>query len=210
MKKVFLLVGLVCMGFLANAQFYAGGSLGFMNSVTKPNTGDSRDKFMGFNIAPEVGYSLSDKMDVGISVAFGTSKMTDFTDSDNERVRKGNEWSVNPYVRYSLVEYKRFKVLGKATFSLGMESGKTEVKIAGTTTSTDDPSVTNIGLSIVPMLTYDISDRFVLFTDLNFLGLGFTNSKIKDAESTTGFGLLFDANDVVNVGAITIGFAYKF
>ena len=199
------------MGFLANAQLYVGGSIGFNNSVGKPHTGDERNKVMGFNFGPEVGYSLSDKMDVGAMLFLGTTKTTNLMDSDNKTVAKTNNWNFAPYVRYSLVEFGKFKVMGRASLFIGGQSGKTETTVAGTSLPTvDDPSITRMGLGVTPVLSYNLSSNFVLLADLNFLNVGFSNSKVKEGRSTTRFDLGVDTDDAFRVGALTIGFAYKF
>ncbi|MDL2315155.1 hypothetical protein LJC16_02735, partial [Bacteroidales bacterium OttesenSCG-928-C19] len=126
-----------------------------------------------------------------------------------------NNWQVAPYIRYSFVEFGKFKVLGKA--SLYVEGSKNDLLAT-------EVKTTEFGLNIVPMLTYDLSEKFALFTDLNFLGFGFAYNKVKDGNATTRFGLNIDANDVISVGGasvdmsngtfsdplIRIGFAYKF
>lgn len=235
MKKVLLLVAMVCMGFFANAQLYVGGGLGVDFGSTKPKEGD-KSKDFGFFISPEVGYSLNDKMDVGVNLSLGVAKYErdiwdgingafdnlglgdmdlDWDDVELAKELKLTTWQFAPYFRYSLVEFGKFKVLGKA--SLYVLGGKGTL-VPHTGNIEPEYKITQFGLNVTPMLTYDLSEKFVLFTDLNFLSLGFSSSKMKievgdffsDENTNTGFNLGVDANNAYNVGAITVGFAYKF
>jgi hypothetical protein len=195
MKKVFLFALVAVLSIAsASAQAYIGGSLGFLSSSAKPEGGEKITS-SAFSFAPEVGYSLTEKLDLGIAVAFGSGKSGDL---------KTTGFGVAPYVRYSLVEFGKFSVLGKA--SLGIDS-ETEKDNGYKTT------LTTFGLNVAPVLKYDLSDHFVLLANLNFLGLGFnqTTEKEGDAKLTrTGCGLGIDTDNVANVGELTIGFAYKF
>lgn len=211
MKKSLLVLALAFVCVLANAQFYVGGSLGANFASVKDDDGNKLGTISSFSIAPEVGYSITDKIDLGLAFGFGTMGAK----PDGGDKSSTSAWEVAPYMRYSFVEFGKFKVLGKAKlYAQGV--GKAEYLAA-------TGEYTEFGLNIAPMLTYDISDKFVLFTDLNFLGFGFSYNKVKDDNSTTSFGLNIDANNVISLGGanldvsdnfvdplVKIGFAYKF
>ncbi|MDR2087690.1 MAG: hypothetical protein LBP72_11060, partial [Dysgonamonadaceae bacterium] len=110
-------------------------------------------------------------------------------------------WGLAPYARYSFVEFGKFSVWGSAALAFG--GGETGV-------GDNTEKFTAFGLDIHPVLKYDLSDKFTLLTNLNFLNIGFTQVNVKDAATVTNFGLGVDAGDVATLGAINIGFLYKF
>ncbi len=199
MKKILLVAGLALASMAVNAQLYVGGQLGFESTSIKPDQGDA-EKSSEFTFGPEVGYSLSDKFDVGAELLISTGKEFDETKTTN--------WQIAPYARYAVAEFGNFKVLGKASIFFGGNSSKQEV---GNTTV--EASATEFGLRVAPLLTYNLSDNFLLLTQLNFLGLNFTSTSVKDGNTTTDFGLNANTNNALSVGggsAITVGFAYCF
>lgn len=198
MKKILLVVGFVFAGIVANAQFYAGGSLGFGMTSQKLDNGDKVGTETNFSIVPEVGYSLNDRLDLGISIGFG---MDQYKPEGGEKT-KSNAFMVAPYVRYSFVEFGRFKVMAKASLYAAFGEDVDKVK------------TTDFGLAVAPVLGYNLSDNFILLANLNCFALGFDYNKVKDGPATTTFGLGFDSNNVANLGGgevpFTIGFAYIF
>ena len=192
MKKTILimLASVLCTGFV-NAQVYLGCSLCFNTNTAKPEVGD-KTTTTSFSFAPEVGYSLSSKFDIGIALGISNSKTKTGNLED-----KSNEWAIAPYARYSVVEFGKFSVLGQA-----------DLFIAGG--ERNSQKFTSFGLDIHPVLKYDLSDRFSLLTNLNLLNFGFSQTKIKDVRTTTNFGLGIYSDDVATLGAISVGFIYKF
>lgn len=194
MKKILLVVGLVFAGMVANAQFYAGGSLGFGMQSEKNDDGDKIGTETVFSIAPEVGYSMNDRLDLGLSLDFG---MWQYKPEGGDKT-KSNSFRVAPYVRYSFVEFGRFKVMGKGELYCAFGEDVNEVK------------TTNFGIGITPVLGYNLSDNFILLANLNFFRLGFDYNKIKDGHETMSFGLGVDTNNALNTNNFQIGFAYIF
>jgi hypothetical protein len=189
MKKVILtmLVAIVGMGFV-NAQVYLGGSIGFGMNNSKPKKGDKVSQ-SAFSFAPEVGYSLNQDLDLGLKLNVLNEKMEDKS--------KSNSWAIAPYVNYSFVEFGRFGVWGQAELFVG------GAKVNGLKS-------TSFGLNIQPVLKYSLSDNFLLTTNLNFLNVGFNQTKFKNTRTDTRFGIGVDANNVANTNDITVGFLYKF
>ena len=70
MKKVLLSVTLVLVTFVsANAQFYLGGTVGFENnSELSPKS--------SFWVAPEAGFYINKKFDVGLELGFAKSDIS--------------------------------------------------------------------------------------------------------------------------------------
>jgi hypothetical protein len=196
MKKVFLFVLVAVLGVAsANAQAYIGGSLGIASGTNKPEGGSKTTSSL-FSIAPEVGYSLTEKLDLGISVYFASGKDGDI---------KTTGFGAAPYVRYSFIELGKFSILGKASLYVEGENEKEgSIKTA----------ISAFGLNVVPVLAYNLSDHFVLLANLGFLGLDLNQSTYKyDGHKTstgTNFFLGADTNTIATLGDVTIGFAYKF
>jgi hypothetical protein len=192
MKKTILimLVSVLCTGFV-NAQVYLGGSLGFNTNTAKPEVGD-KTTTTSFSFAPEVGYSLSPKFDLGIALNIANLK-TKVGTAEN----KSNLWGIAPYARYSVVEFGNFSVWGQAGLFVG--GGEQ-----------NGLKATSFGLDIQPVLKYNLSDHFSLLANLDFFSLGFSQTKVKDVSTTTNFGLGVNSEDVATLGAISVGFIYKF
>lgn len=93
MKKLFLTLALAFVGiFSANAQFWLGGSIsGVMSKDTK-----------SFEIAPEIGYSLT-------SVPLTFACAADFA-YINSPLREGTGLMLTPYVRYTIANVEKFSV----------------------------------------------------------------------------------------------------
>jgi hypothetical protein len=195
MKKVTLIMFVAVCGILsANAQFYLGGSLNFSNQVSKPE-GKEKVTKSEFSIAPEIGYSVNQDFDLGLS--FG------LTNAKDEKKAKTSGWAVSPYARYSFVEFGKFSVWGSGALFFG-ENKIDNLKF----------KATNFGLAISPVLKCTLSDRFDLISNLNFLNIGFVQSteKVdgKKQGTNTNFGLNVNTNDVATLGKVSIGFIYKF
>ncbi|MDR2448940.1 MAG: hypothetical protein LBD52_03160 [Prevotellaceae bacterium] len=192
MKKTILimLVSVLCTGFV-NAQVYLGGSLGFGTETEKPEVGD-KTKTTSFSFAPEIGFGLNSNFELGIALAL-TNLKTDFGGNET----KSNAWRVAPYARLSVIEFGNFSVWGQANLFVGGGEQNSQ-------------KATSFGLNIQPVLKYNLSDHFSLLANLNFLNLGFSQTKIKDVSTTTSFDLGVDSYNVVTLGDIAVGFIYKF
>ncbi|MBO7066676.1 MAG: hypothetical protein J6W40_03580, partial [Alphaproteobacteria bacterium] len=64
-----------------------------------------------------------------------------------------------------------------------------------------------------PMITYDVSESFTLYANLNFLGVyaGYTwENENVGLERGWGFGAYADSDNVANTSDFQIGFTYNF
>ena len=201
MKKTVLILFVALSGTVsASAQVYLGGSFGLGSTVAKSGTG-SETTTASFTLAPEVGYSLTDKFDLGLSILLGSAS--------NSANQTTISYAFAPYVRYSLIEFDRFRVLGKATSSIG----------GGTTKQGEnsETTTTTFRLSVSPILMYDLSKHFALLANLNFFSFNLSSSSSRsgstDLGSNTSFSFGGDSNNVASIGSsggLTIGFAFKF
>lgn len=156
MKKIILTALVAIASITANAQVWVGGQLGF--SVTN---NDATDKNLTeFTIAPEIGYSLSDKWDIAIALGDKYFKPEDFDAT--------NDFFVNPYARYTFFQ------TGKVGFFL---DGGFSIQ-AG-----DSPTQWGVGLR--PGVKFAASDKVTFVA--SFGGLGY--KKVEDEYSKFGFNV---------------------
>lgn len=113
MKKIFVMAVMAAATLTANAQWWAGGSFGLDFSNTNKARGD--ENTTSFEIAPEVGYNLTDKWAVALAVGFGTSNNSIVGDWANNNgaiyssqsingtklPESNNYFLINPYARYT-------------------------------------------------------------------------------------------------------------
>ena len=171
MKKIILSAIVAVCAISANAQVWAGGKLGF--------TATSGDAYAETQtqvaIAPEIGYSINDKVDVAAAISLSML-------NNRNGVKDANvtEFTVEPYVRYTFAEagiakffvdgyvgfgsYKPKGVDATTTFKVGVRPG---VKVA----LSDDISLVstfgNLGYETVKD-TYDKFGFNVDATTINF------------------------------------------
>ncbi|MDR2037972.1 MAG: porin family protein [Bacteroidales bacterium] len=220
MKKIFITFAvLLTVVFVSNAQLFVGGSLGLSTTGGKEKTGSNsvdKESTFGFEISPKVGYYLSDKFAIGgeVTLGFESEKTPDANGGDDQ---KDNffSWGIAPFARYSVAEFGKFSVLLEG--GVGIFGGTSKTKLGSQ--SFDGPSLFGFGVNVTPLLSYSLSDRFNLEMGLNFLNFGFNTWTIKTdgnpddtKDRTTNFGFGVDTDNVfqADLGAVTIGFIYKF
>lgn len=209
MKKLFILVAAALLSISANAQWYVGGTLGLNvdgNKTTSAvSTSNSTD--FKFNLAPEVGYYLSDKLAVGgflnINTGFNNSKNEAIEDTEDGLTRFG--WSIEPYVKYKFWGIGKFGIWGQAGVWIGTST--TKVKAAA---DSSVPTV-NYGIEVLPVLTYDLNEHFTLDAYIDCVSLSYNgschNDKKNDIKSTSNsFGLGAATRGQI----LSVGFHYNF
>ena len=103
MKKLFVMAVMAVAALNANAQWWAGGSFA-LNFDNNGRNGDQNTT--SFEIAPEVGYNLSDNWAVAIALGFGTTNnaaVSEGVDSyyGGKLDEANNYFKVAPYARYT-------------------------------------------------------------------------------------------------------------
>ena len=148
----------------ANAQTWAGGSLGFN---VKDYEGMDKSQ-MTFEIAPEVGYSLNENWDVAVALGF--------TSISNENGYKDNnvtKFEVSPYARYT------FAKSGIASFFVDGYVGFGSYKPKGV------DATTTFKIGVRPGVKVALSDDVCLVSTLG--NLGYTS--VKDTYNEFGFNV---------------------
>ena len=190
MKKLLVILSLVFTGIAVNAQLYMGGSFDLRFSQTKTDNGDKETTSSTIGLFPEIGYYLNDKFDVGLDIGISSSVYNNHI-SDNKTTT--TSWLFSPFVRYSVIQAGNFELIGKG--SAIVDGSKT---------------YTSFGIQVVPILAYNLNDHIALQANLNFLSIGTSYNKVKDGDATTRLNFGFNANNLANIGNLTVGFIYKF
>ena len=189
MKKIAItsLVALFAVSAANAGEWYVGGSAGLLKQ---------KDVDATYVLAPEVGYHLNDKWDIGAELVIGQYKIEDEINAGV--FYDATDLAIAPYARYEIAKFGNFEVLLKGSIALSntsVDTGNVEV------------DSTELGITIAPMVTYALNENFVLHAQLNFLGAGFGyNFDSKGWALAAGV----DANDVLNTGDFQIGFTYNF
>ena len=197
MKKIVLtsLLAVFAAASANAADYFVGGA-----ASLKLN--DEHTNVMG--IAPEVGWKYNDNWDFGVGAGFMYNR--DLTSADLVGTDR-YEYGVDLFARYKVAQWGNFKLLLKgtvgadfATYSSDMDAIDGETSIA-------------LGASIAPMVTYDVSEAFTLYANLNFMGISagytFENEDLK-IDDGWNIGLFGDSANVLNTGSFQIGFLYNF
>lgn len=214
MKKILLVAGLVLSGMTVSAQFYIGSSLGIYENSVK-NTQDKKVGFsyLNFSIAPELGYNLSEKVDIGLSLSIQSDNRKSYQFIPDEMSSKiiSTGTGLSPYIRYSFFKFGNFDILGK--LALNFINNTSKFYDAGGNQN-DKRTSTIIGANIAPLLFYNFSERIALYTQLNFLGLDCSKTTEKTGDYKTGSSTTFNfgvnTDNLVTFDQIRIGFVYKF
>ena len=164
MKKLLLVLTLgLLAAFSANAQLYLGGSVHFGTNQTVNDKGDDAALIQ---IAPEVGYWLSDKWAVGGVVSF-----------DNGMGRIDVE--IMPYVRYSLLDMGPVSLFldGQVGVAISSAGGNTQFGFAG--------------VGIAPGIAIPVGDHLSFVGHLGRIGYYRGSFEIDCSPATIGMGLYY-------------------
>lgn len=205
MKKVFLTLTLVAFAMAANAQIILGGQLGFgtgSGTYTQENASPVWDmpsyKTMNLTIAPTISYVLNDKMQIGLSIAYGTGSNTTYNFAAyalNQEVwakTSRTNFRVAPYFRYYFAQAGNFNFFCEAALGFGL-SPRTKhhdysnVPVVGYDNEYDGNTKTStIDLTIVPGVNYKFNDNWSADCYIDLAGIAFTHTSTKTYVGGTG------------------------
>ncbi len=196
-KSLLALLFAVALAVPALAEnMWIGGNFSYSN--TSPKNGDSTSSY---SIAPEFGYSLDEKMDIGIDLSYAYEEGVTEMAGEVIPVEGGDKVTtigIAPFIRYKMFEIGDFAFLAKG--SIFYESAKLDEA---------DVSFTSYGIAIVPVVTYSINETWSIGCTLDFAAIAFENIKCDDTDKAdienTTFG--FRAN---NGSVIGVNFSYHF
>ena len=137
MKHLFLTAGLLLAAAGTQAQIASGtkmvgGSIGYTRNHNAADNGESTDQ--QFLLAPRVGYFLSDRWAVGLSLTGSAFKATGTSRSpglpSHTATNRGNGWFVGPFVRHYTMLSNSFGLFGQLAAGYAYSSSRTTVSDA--------------------------------------------------------------------------------
>lgn len=213
MKKL-VLTSLLTVFAISSASaannWFVGGGAGFESE---------KNGIKAVTVAPEFGMHMTDRLDLGIAanLTYAHNGHMEVDDLEHAGLRQelresgltdvdfnnGYKYGADAFVRYNIVSLGQLGVLieGKAGFSaLSVHEGETD-------------TFWSLHANVAPMVIYELSPAFTLYTRLNFLGVQANyDFKNKDCEvpSYWTVNAIADSNDAFNTGDIQVGFYYNF
>jgi opacity protein-like surface antigen len=227
MKKFLPTTALIFFVMICQAQWFVGGNIGYHRNSEEQVSGRNnsvRTVYSEFSFAPTFGYQ-DNRLAFGATLSFlqHSTKSQHWSGGswvDNtDQQTKFPLWGIQPFVRYTFVEFGKFSVYA----NLGMHflKGKTEREYTylgwPPYTVMVPYNVNSFGINMTPILSYNLSERISLEASLNFMNFGWNkmeskhDDKNRDEKMTErNFGIGINSGNVADVGAISIGFVYKF
>lgn len=145
MKKLFLSLIVAVCSLAASAQAYVGGQVGLWRNTDANHT--------SFNLAPELGYKLSNQWDLGLSIGFA---------HDYNKGLKLNGFEVDPYVRYTVAK------AGPVSFFIDGGFGFATAKAKKGDRKSDSYNMWQIGIK--PGVKVSLSKKVDFIASMGFLG----------------------------------------
>ena len=166
MKKIMMIAVLAVAALSANAQAYVGGGVSFDWSKSKA---DGAKATTTFEIAPEIGYNLTDTWAVGMQLGLKSTKAGD--------ADALTSFYVKPYARYTFAKVDKVSFfvdggVGYETF--GKDKGNA------------------FGVGVRPGVNFNVAQGINVQTKLGYLGYQTYSEK---SENCNKFGLGVNGND---------------
>jgi hypothetical protein len=214
MKKVFLaMIFAGMMAVSAQAQYFAGGTLGFDYSTGKSVWGTSTNKNpsnLSFEFSPMMGIYLDDNLGVGMRVILRMENENNRADDPTKY--KKLEWGGGFFMRYTTLTRGDFSILIEGGAGVFGGSSKT---VQGTSTN-KGPKTFGFNVGVMPILSYSLTSSINLEASSNLARFGFEmqtkksgsgDSQQKGTDSSFGFGI---DSDHFFSSPYRIGMIFKF
>ena len=174
MKKILLSLAVLAFAATMNAQVWIGGEVGF----TTNHTNGSGHTALELNIAPDIGYTLSDNCSVAI--ALGYSHTSDVDGSKygmtGMTLSNVNAYTIKPYTCYTFVK--------AGNFAFFVISG---LKYIVTHAQGIEKNFNQFGVYVIPAIAYSVSDKVTLASHIGD-GLYYNHTWMKDVARSNEFG----------------------
>lgn len=167
----------------AQYKFFTGGTLAF---DTEGNS-NSDAKNLEYLVAPYIGYSVSEKIIIGLSVGYAGTR----TEVTNDNYTNNGELQLTPFMRYRKGVGERMGLYGELGVSLGLGNVKTVA------TGVDDitSNTTSFRVYIGPGIDYALADRWVI--NAGWGALSYKGTSIKDVDgSDSDLDLIIDPANI--------------
>ncbi len=202
-KSLLALVLAVALAVPAMAEsMWVGGSFSYSSDNQEWN--DRSGSATSWSIEPEFGYSLNEKWDIGLDLAYSSSANTDTVYGFNPYIGPAFDvktMDIAPFARYHIAQIAGVDVMLKGSlFYL-----KSDVELRGVDHTF---AVNGYGISVAPIISYSINETWSIGAELNFAELSFMHAETDDDWEdikTEQFG--FNLNDG---SLISVGFSYHF
>ena len=233
MKKVLIaVVALIATTLSSNAQIFIGGGLGVDFNGGKYKQGyislDKPSEF-AFVLSPRAGFYLNDDFAIGLEIdiinidrkipkefrsdyGYGYDPYLGYNPYAKDLKENLFVWGISAFARYNLVKVNKFSLLLEGTLGIAeVQSKETE----GLSTENSDPA-SSFGMSIFPVLSYSLTNKFSIEASCDFLRLGFTSTTIKDLDDndnkdvTNNFGFGVNSSPLNNSIPVRFSVIYKF
>lgn len=230
---------ILAASFSAKAQFFWGIQFGCYidGNNTIFDTGENVRGGTSFNysIKPSIGYYITPKFVIGTKLIY-TSNESFANDTDDKvtnldkmalNVLMGNglesdamSWKVMPYARYKVLSVINEKINIWAEFNAYF-GGKYQ-RESETHKIIPESGKTTYGFAIHPLISFDLMNKWTLFTNLDFLSIGWDGSTLhgtvtlEDGTKVNGTlnegSFVFQCNPVVAIARsfLNIGVIKKF
>lgn len=200
MKKIVLTVAAVFAFGFANAQeettegfkkgdAFISGAVGFGST----KTGDF--KTSEFEIAPSVGYFVTENIALGVAFGYGSSKIDNGTAD-----AKNSTLSVGAFGRYYFTPASKFSIFGQ--LGVNYMSYDDEFNLEAGTLA--DSKGNGFGVAVAPGVSYFLAKNFAIEATFGILSYETLNPDEDGVDSTNGFNFGLDMRD------IRLGLVYKF
>jgi len=217
MKKVFFAMMFACMmAFSAQAQkFFAGGTIGVDyvdGKSSQGNTTYNGPATISFEFRPMLGIYLTEKLGAGATISVGMSVRND-RDEHEPTKDKSFDWGFGPFMRYTALSRGDFSVLVEGGFGIFGSSSK---RTYGTTTH-EGPKHFGFDIGVMPLLSYNLTNRISIEASSNLARFGFTvqtekrgsGGESQQKETDTSFGFGVDSEDFFR-SPYQLGVIFKF
>lgn len=183
------------------ADRYVGGSVSAGVATT---FGGVRANSFSLMLSPEYGYCLGDKWMAGVRLSLGVAagdgeKSVSSKNSmiETKSTSSANLFTagLNPYARYKCLSWNSLAVWAEGNLNLS------DIFAAGGSANTFIA-----GISVKPVVTYDISPKVSLCSGLDIFSIGYSFFDVSGSTYSTAY-LGIDSS--LNLGGITIGLIYK-
>lgn len=182
-------------------NFIVEGNLGY--NTTDNKTAEIKESL--FNFSPKAGYFVTDKIAVGAALNFANGSVDKYGTLNTKT--SSNEFGAAVFGRYYFLELgSRFKTY--AEVDVDFSTGKSKVTTAGTTV--DAPKVNGFGINGAVGANYFLTDKIAInFAFANIIGYNSDKVDVKDAKSTSSFGVNVNSFDNF-FNAAQFGLTFKF
>lgn len=187
-RNIAIIAILAFTSITVNAKIWLGGEM-TLNTHSTSRAGYLLNSGTQFEISPEVGYYVSDKLSIGLSISLAHIDNAEVHVIDQKAYGTYNEWSVIPFLRYTYYRIGNFSFYadGGAYYNALVKSG-------------EDETLHGVGLGIRPGLAYAISDKVGLTGHLGSVGYDYQWMK-ENGQTLTNNAFCFNIFGSISFGA---------